>query len=149
MINILPEAKSKVLYHNPDHNSWNKPYVLGRAGKAGGKNSTWFNVKGLTQDKHVSVDSSKIEGWKNIDEEVLVATQVNDMVEILEAKQVELTNWRKHNVYDETDDVGQRVISVRWVITQKFKNKVICKDHLVARGFKEDLNNIRKDSPTS
>ena len=31
-----------------------------------------------------------------------MATQVNDSVEILEAKQAELTHWRKHNAYDET-----------------------------------------------
>ena len=59
-----------------------------------------------------------------------MATQVNDTVEILAAKQVELTSWRKHNVYDETEDVGQRVILVKWVITQKFKNnKMIYKTH--------------------
>ena len=59
-----------------------------------------------------------------------MATQVNDSIEILEAKQVELTNWRKRNVYDETEDVGQRVILVKWVITQKFKNnKMIYKTH--------------------
>ena len=75
LTNILPEVKSKVLYHNPDHNSWNKAYILGRAGKAGGRNSASFNVKDITQDKRISVDFSKIHGWKNIDEEVLVATQ--------------------------------------------------------------------------
>ena len=91
----------------------------------------------------------KIQGRKNIDEEVLVVTQLNDSVEILEAKQVELTNWRKQNVYDETEDVGQRVILVRWLITQKFKNnKMIYKACLVARGLEENLNNIHKDSPT-
>ena len=59
-----------------------------------------------------------------------MATQVNESIEILEAKQVELTNWRKRNVYDETEDVGQRVILVKWVITQKFKNnKMIYKTH--------------------
>ena len=79
------------------------------------------------QDKHISVDFSKIQGWKKIDEDVLVATQVNYSVEILEAEQAELTYWRKHNVYDETEDVGQRVISVRWVITQKFKNNKFIK----------------------
>ena len=113
MNNILPEFKSKVLYHNPDHNSWNKAYILDRAGKTGVRNSTWFNVKDVTQDKHISVDFSKIQGWKNTDKEILVATQVNVSAEILEAKQGELTNWRKHNVYDETEDVGQRVILVR------------------------------------
>ena len=65
------------------------------------------------QDKHISVDFSKIQGWKKIDEDVLVATQVNDSVEISEAEQAELTYRRKHNVHDETEDVGQRVISVR------------------------------------
>ena len=53
MNNILPEFKSKVLYHNPDHNSWNKAYILDRAGKTGVRNSTWFNVKDVTQDKHM------------------------------------------------------------------------------------------------
>ena len=141
--NILPEVKSKVLYHNPDHNSWNKAYILGRAGETGGRNTTWFNVKDLTEYKHICVDFSKIQEWKSIDEEVLVAAQVNDSVEILEAKQA-LTNWRKHNVYDETEDVGQRVILVRWVIKQKFKNnKMIYKARLVARS-----SSIHKDSPT-
>ena len=70
-------------------------------------------MKDVTQDKHISVDFSKIQGWKNTDKEILVATQVNVSVKILEAKQGELTNWRKHNVYDETEDVGQRVILVR------------------------------------
>ena len=78
--NILPEVKSKFLYHNPDHNSWNEAYILGRVGKAGARNNAWFNVKDLTQDKHISVDFSKIQGWKNIDEEVLVAAQVNGSV---------------------------------------------------------------------
>ena len=69
-----------------------------------------------------------------------MATQVNDSIEILEAKQVELANWRKHNVYDETEDVGQRVILVKWVITQKFKNnKMIYKTHLVAWGLKKKI----------
>ena len=105
-------------------------------------------MKDLTQDKHISVDFSKIQGWKNIDEAVLVVTQVDESVEILEAKQIELTNWRKH-VCNETEDVGQRVISVRWVIKQKFKNnKMTYKARLVARGFEENLNNIRKYSPT-
>ena len=47
--NILPEVKSKILYHKPDHNFWNKAYKLGRAGKAGGRNSNWFNVKDLNK----------------------------------------------------------------------------------------------------
>ena len=56
----------------------------------------------------------------------------------------------ENNIYDETADVGQRVISMRWVITQKLKNnKMIYKARLVANRFEENLNNICKDSPTS
>ena len=74
----------------------------------------------------------------------------NDNVEILEAKQRELENWKNHNVYKEVEDNGQKVISVRWVITQKLRdNKLTYKARLVARGFEEEnLNDIRKDSPT-
>ena len=52
-------------------------------------------MKDLTQDKYISVDFSKIQGWQNIDKGLLAATQVNDSVEISEAKQAELTNCRK------------------------------------------------------
>ena len=72
--NILTKAKSTVLYHNPDHNSWNKALIISRAGKAKGKNNSWFNVKDITQNEHLSVDFTKIKGWKNIQEEVLIIT---------------------------------------------------------------------------
>ena len=147
--NILPKVRSMVLYHNPDHKSWNQALIISRTGKAKGKNNSWFNVKDITQDEHISIDFSKIKGWKNIEEEVLIATPSGN-VEILEAKQVELNSWVKHNVYDEVEDRGQKVVSVRWVISQKLKdNKMKYKAHLVARGFEEDnLSSFCKDSPT-
>ena len=49
--------KSKIIYHNPDSKSWNEALVLGRAGKSNGQNKTWFNLKDLTNNKHLSVDS--------------------------------------------------------------------------------------------
>ena len=147
--NILPKVRSMVLYHNPDHNSWNKAFIISRARKVKGRNNSWFNVKDITQDKHISVDFSKIKGWKNIKEEILIATP-SDNVEILEAKQAELNSWIKHNVYEEVEDRGQKVVSVRWVISQKFKdNKLDYKARLVVRGFEEDnLSSIHKDFPT-
>ena len=147
--NILPKVRSMVLYHNPDHNSWNKAFIISRARKVKGRNNSWFNVKDITQDKHISVDFSKIKGWKNIKEEILIATP-SDNVEILEAKQAELNSWIKHNVYEEIEDRGQKVVSVRWVISQKFKdNKLDYKARLVVRGFEEDnLSSIHKDFPT-
>ena len=80
--NILTTMKSKIIYHNPDSKSWNEALVLGRAGKSSGKNKTWFNLKDLTNNKHLSVDFSQIKGWKNTEEEVLIADS-HDNIEIL------------------------------------------------------------------
>ena len=59
--NISATMKSKIIYHNLDLKSWNEALVLGRrAGKSSGKNKTWFNLKDLTENKHLSVDFSQI-----------------------------------------------------------------------------------------
>ena len=34
---ILPKVNTKVIYHNPDTNSWNEALILGKAGKSTGK----------------------------------------------------------------------------------------------------------------
>ena len=109
--------KSKIIYHNPDLKSWNEALVLGRAGKSSGKNKTWFNLKDLTNNKHLSVDFSQIKGWKNTEEKVLIADS-RDNMEILQAKPTELENWITHTVYEEVKDSGQKVISACWMITQ-------------------------------
>ena len=54
--NILPKVESKIIYFNPDSESWNEALVLGRAEKCKGKNKTWFNLKDITADKNISVD---------------------------------------------------------------------------------------------
>ena len=124
--------------------------IISRAGKAKGKNNSRFNVEDTTQDEHTSVDFSKIKGQKNIGEEVLIATPSDNNVGILEAKHAELNSCIKQNVYEEAKDKDQKVVSVRWVISQKFKgNKMKYKACPVARGFEENnLCSVRKDSPT-
>ena len=146
--NILPTVKSKIIYHNPDSKSRNEAIVLGRAGKSNGKNKTWFNLKDLTINKHLSVDFSQIKGSKNTEKEFLIEDS-HDNIEILKTKETELKNWITHNFYEEVEDSGQKVISIHWVITQKFKNnEIIYKACLVVRGFEENLKDISKDSPT-
>ena len=81
----------------------NKSLIIGRAGKAKGKNNSWFNVKDITQDKHISVEFSKIKGWKNT-EEVLIAISSDNNVAILQAKQSEINSWVKHNLNEEVED---------------------------------------------
>ena len=89
--NILPTTKSKTIYHNPDLQSWNEALVLGKAGKSNDKNKTWFNLKYLTNNQYLSVDFSQIKGWKNTEEEVLIADS-HDNIEILQTKETELKN---------------------------------------------------------
>ena len=93
---ILPKVNTKVIYHNPDTNSWNEALVLGKAGKSTGKNKTWLNIKNLQNNSHQSVDFSKIEGWKNIQEEVLITKHSNKNIDILKTKSIELENWKVH-----------------------------------------------------
>ena len=54
-----------------------------------------------------------------------------------------------NNVYEEVEDMGQKAISTRWVITEKVKGReMMCKVRLVARGFEEEMAEWGKDAPT-
>ena len=69
--------------------------------------------------------------------------------EVIGAKQLELQNWVKEDIYDEVIDQGQRHISVRWVVIPKLDNGIWkTKARLVVRGFEETEKNFRTDSPT-
>ena len=50
-------------------------------------------------------------------------TEPDNRIEILKAKRNEFENWKDHKVFEEVANEGQRVISVRWVITKKNKDK--------------------------
>ena len=105
-------------------------------------------IKDITADKHISVDFNQIKGWKNSEEDVVIADS-SDSVYILEAKQAELRNWTTHNVYEEVYDNDQKVISLRGIFSQKYKDSgIVYKTRLVARGFEEHLNELQKYSPT-
>ena len=68
---------------------------------------------------------------------------------MIQAKQVELQNWKDMEVYEEIKDQGQKVISTRWVITEKIcEGQKGAKARLVARGF-EDEDQVPSDSPTA
>ena len=44
---------------------------------------------------------------------VLIITQSDKNNDILKAKNVELENWKKHNVYKEVEDKGEQFTSAR------------------------------------
>ena len=41
----------------------------------------------------------------------------------LEAKMIELNQWRNEQGYDEKDDFSQQCISIRWVMKEKLSTK--------------------------
>ena len=77
------------------------------------------------------------------DEQILVTSNVNNDG-INNVKQLELSLWKKSNVYDEVPDENQTILSTRWVITNKDKLKAC----LVVWGFEEEINNS-SGSPTT
>ena len=54
------------------------------------------------------------------------------------AKQTEVSNWKRNDVFEEVKDEGQKCISTRWVCTLKeTPDGVVPKARSVARGFKD------------
>ena len=68
--------------------------MLGRAGKATGKNKYWINIKKLSDNTLHSLNLKELTSWKNMDEEVLLNSATSDVVEVLSAKTRELDNWK-------------------------------------------------------
>ena len=126
--------------------------ILGRAGKATGSYKNSFNVeyKELDQEekKYGYVDFDKVDNLKviNIDEEEVFQVD-SDFFQ--SAKESELINWQKNDVFEEVPYIGQKTISLKWVYTLKnIDDKTFPKARLVAKGFEEDSKDIPKDSPT-
>ena len=57
---------------------------------------------------------------------------------VIDARKRERENIEIHRVYEYVHDIGQKYISIRWVIMEKFKDKrKIMNVHLVACGYEE------------
>ena len=102
-----------------------------------------MNVRNLSTNERKCVDFRRV-SWEPITEDVLYS--INDDTEVETAKQFELNQWVEYKVFDEVEDVGQEIITTRWVITKNIEKSQI-KARLVARGFEEDSTNIQTDSP--
>ena len=87
---LLPKLHSKIVYHNPDTQSWIEALVLGEAGKSTGKNKTWLNIKNLRDNSHQSVDFFNKKCWKNVEEEVNVINQNQKILTFSELNQQNL-----------------------------------------------------------
>lgn len=156
-----PERKTlkkgmTIEYRESDSDNWKRVRVTSRAGKATGQYKSHWNID---NDGSISqIDTNKVEWKPAVTEDVIYSTdviyksqQVSSEVDkaTVDAKRRELDNWVMNEVYEEVEDIGQDTISVRWVITPKLVNdQWTTKARLVARGFQENVDDLRTDSPT-
>jgi len=125
--------------------------IISRAGKARGNYGNCFNVESDTGDiKWIDFDRG-VKDWSVAEplSNTSFLASSHDSSKVVEAKMVEIENWKRNGVYEEVADSGQSTVSVRWVITEKFKDgNALIKARLVLRGFEEDLEDLPTDSPT-
>ena len=100
----------------------------------------------------MSVDWKQVEEWRVATEPdtlMLLSTTGELNQDVVDAKEKELANLKKNEVFDEIPFSNQRTISSRWVFTEKNNDgKRTVKARLVARGFEENSEGYRTDSPT-
>ena len=144
----LPDVGKVINFRMPEDDVWRQAEVLGRAGKACGKNKYWLNVK--EGGNSYSVDTSKLKDM-HVEEQVnivMIPRKEHNKPEIIKAKLKELSSWKDLGVYEEVSDVGQSRIGTIWVITPKIINGAPSyKARLVCRGDLEEVS-VPTDSPT-
>ena len=150
----IPSVGDSIEYCTKDNHNWVKANVLSKGGKASGKNWAFLNIQEEGKTSPSGLDFVKdIEEWRVSEKEndvnfVNVPIYRHNEEEVLAAKECELENWRKFKVFDEVPNTGQKLMSTRWVVTEKEAggSKVI-KARLVVRGFEEE-SDVKSDSPT-
>ena len=81
---------------------------------------------------------------------VIIPPERHNDLDVIQAKEVELSNWFEMEAVDVIEDKGQKLITTRWVITQKELDGgiMIAKARLVIRGFEEEEEH-QADAPTA
>ena len=150
----LPKVNTMVQCRFPNDNNIVSCKILSKAGKSSTGNWHFLNIQ--KDDQPGKCFSFKGVQWKTLDEkdddkgtdEIFFGETTDDHVYDL-AKAEELDKWKSFKTYEEVPDNGQKSISTKWVCTRKIKGgSVYYKARLVARGFEENSEHLKKDSPT-
>ena len=114
----------------------------------------YLNIQEENNDTPSGIDFAKnIEEWQKFEpvnevNSVIVPVSRHNENKVKCAKQLELENWKQFGVNDEIPYSGQKLMSTRWVITEKETEGVgNVKARLVVRGFEEECD-VKSDSPT-
>ena len=174
-----PKRKMMVEFKLQSEDEIRRATVMNVQPKSGGKYEGWLNVNEEGKGELCVNWKDRIEYWREIVEEneaesqeeheagdqdnqeivvetsedeenvILLTEEQESKKEILDAKMKEIENLKKYEVFDVVPYTGQKTISSRWVVTEKFKdNQRKVKARLVARGFEENAYDVRTDSPT-
>ena len=150
----IPSIGENIKYRAKDSDTWVKAKVISKGGKASGKNWAYLNIQDENKDTPSGIDFVKnIEEWQKFEpvnevNSVIVPVSRHNENKVKCAKQLELENWKQFGVSDEIPYSGQKLMSTRWVITEKETEGVgNVKARLVVRGFEEECD-VKSDSPT-
>ena len=147
---ITPIRNHYVKYRLKNSREWKCARILSSQPKKTGKYNNWINLKNDGEEP-ICMDWNNVAKWCEQpypEFVVLLSTEEEYSQEVVDAKQRELEKLEENNVYKVIPYTGQKTISSRWVMTEKYKDgEKIMKARLVARGY-EESSNLRKDSPT-
>ena len=149
----------KIRYKDHEGDSTQEGLVNSRGGKSTGANKNWWNTI-RADGSHHAVNLDQVYEWQIVtdDNDADQTTQETltdnallstNKEKELEAKHIELAQWKSMEVYEEVEDIGQDCLSLRWVLKDKLDESGVkfCKARLCVRGFEEEQN-FRTDSPT-
>ena len=113
----------------------------------------------MENENPLCINCNHVDQWRElhqVTEEVsdqehvfLLTSEQEQAKEVIDAKEREIENMEIHGPHKCVPGIGQKCISTRWIIIEKFKDKrKIMKPHLVALGYEEDSHNLKTDSST-
>ena len=165
LLSKVAKVGTKIRYRDYDGDPMREGTITSRGGRAKGVNKNWWNTITTDGTQH-AVNLDHVYEWETVPEdtnnfqndtnddtnqETIIdnALLLTNKGKELEAKHVELAQWKTMSVYEEVDDNGEECISLRWVIKEKTDENggQICKARLCVRGFEEEQD-FRTDSPT-
>ena len=150
----IPKNDSFISIKMYDADEWSDALVLSTQPKRKGVNKHWVNIHIHGEDDPKAVNWAYVAEWKpkiSPPRELRLTSEEQMSQPVIDAKNKEYNNLVTNKVFDEVQYEGQKLISTRWVFTEKIADgKKIVKARLVARGFEEDSASIgvRTDSPT-
>ena len=141
---VLPKINSAVVAKSNGEKDWKHLKIISNGGKKTGQYKNYLNVLNTESNETDCVDWSKVTEWRNVEEEILMSEELNKE-DVLAAKFEEMDKWVDFETYTEVLNQGQKAISTRWICTKKGN---LVKARLVARGYEDDGNTEKTDSPT-